>query len=418
MVARIVSGKSIRGILNYNENKLRNAEAKVLLAAGFPRSPDELSFKDKLERFEKLIARNERTKTNTLHITLNFSRQDKVDDDLLRLLAIEYMEAIGFGAQPFLVYRHFDAAHPHIHLATVNIDADGNRIETHNIGKIQSEKARRELEDRYGLVKAEQQNREVVFQLGKVDLERAVYGKRETKAAISTIVREVVGTYKFCSLPELNAALRQFGVLADPGAEGSVMRNKGGLVYSLLDENGDRVGIPIKASSIYSSPTLKSLEQKFPINKEERKPYVLRLKHLLDKSLRNSKTELQFQKLLSDQGIRILIRENAQGQVYGITFIDNATRVVANGSTIGKEYGAKAFMEKLNALQDFGGHAASLSSEAGFETGKRFGQDKPSQPAMGLPTIERIIDFTTGNGHDQGAGGVRERKEKKKGLQQ
>src|SRR5690606_2681434 len=100
--ARIVSGKSIRGILNYNENKLRNAEARLLMAAGFPRNPDRLSFKNKLERFEMLTRQNERTKTNALHITLNFSRDDQVDEDLLRRIALDYMERIGFGGQPFL----------------------------------------------------------------------------------------------------------------------------------------------------------------------------------------------------------------------------------------------------------------------------------------------------------------------------
>lgn len=409
MVARIVSGKSIRGILNYNENKVREAEAKVLLASGFPRQASELSFKNKLGRFEKLTALNERTKTNALHITLNFSRQDKVDDELLCILAKEYMDAIGFGSQPFLVYRHYDAAHPHIHLATVNIDADGNRVETHNIGKIQSEKARRDLEDRYGLIRAEDQQKEGNYQFRKIDLERVLYGKRETKAAISTIVREVVGTYKFGSLSELNAALAQFGVIADPGEEGSLMRSKGGLVYSLLDELGQRIGIPIKASSIYSSPTLKNLELKFPINKEERKPYVLRLKHLLDKALRSSKNEQQFQQLLQHQGIRILMRENVQGQVYGITFIDNATRVVANGSTIGKDYGAKAFIEKLKILP------APTSEKIPSTTGETTATAM-AYPAGEQATIQRLIDTTTYQ--DQGAGGQSEKKERKKQRQQ
>lgn len=430
MVARIVSGKSIRGILNYNEQKVNEAEAKVLLASGFPRDAGELSFKSKLERFEKLTMLNERTKTNALHITLNFSRQDKLDDELLCQIAKQYMEAIGFGRQPFLVYRHFDAAHPHIHLATVNIDADGNRIETHNIGKLQSEKARRELEERYGLIKAEDQKKEGSFQLRKVNLERAVYGKRETKAAISSIVREVVSTYKFGSLAELNVALGQFGVLADPGEEGSLMYSKGGLIYSLLDGSGERVGIPIKASSIYSSPTLKNLEIKFPINKEERKPYLQRLKHLLDKALRTAKNESQFQDLLRTQGLRILMRENVQGQVYGITFIDNATRVITNGSTLGKEYSAKAFTEKLKKLHQEFADSQNILAQGGFQhkTTERNSPEiisgamekslVPLHPAGQQPAIERLLDIAFYDEHDQVDFDPYKRKKKKKKRQQ
>ncbi|WP_142685773.1 relaxase/mobilization nuclease domain-containing protein [Chitinophaga polysaccharea] len=428
MVARIVSGKSIRGILNYNEHKVSESEAKLLLASGFPRDASELSFKSKLERFEKLTMLNERTKTNALHITLNFSRQDQVDDELLCQLAKDYMQAIGFGAQPFLVYRHFDAAHPHIHLATVNIDSDGNRIETHNIGKIQSEKARKEIEQRYGLIKAEDQKKEINFQLRKIDLERAIYGKRETKAAISSIVREVVGTYKIASLAELNVALGQFGVVADPGEEGTLMRSRGGLIYSLLNEKGERLGIPIKASSIYSSPTLKNLEIKFSINKEERKPYLQRIKHLLDKALRTAKNEHHFQELLHAQGLRILMRENIQGQVYGITFIDNATRIVVNGSTLGKEYSARAFAEKLNALQrgasepqnfpvEDSGHVARIQAEVSSPTGRAAGSEKsdiPFHPASQEATIERLLDVAFYDEHDQVSFDPFQRKKRKK----
>ncbi len=57
------------------------------------------------------------------------------------------MSKIGFGDQPYLVYQHFDARHPHIHIVTTNIKSDGSRIKTHNIGRNQSERARREIEN-------------------------------------------------------------------------------------------------------------------------------------------------------------------------------------------------------------------------------------------------------------------------------
>src|SRR5690606_20570550 len=174
MVARIVSGKSIRGVLVYNETKVRNAEAQLLMAAGFPRHPDELSFKNKLERFEMLTRQNERTQTNALHITLNFSREDKVDDGLLQQIAMDYMDAIGFAKQPFLVYRHYDAYHPHIHIATVNIAEGGERIETHNIGKQQSETARKAIEIKYNLIKAQDQQKEMAYMLNPAKLEKVI----------------------------------------------------------------------------------------------------------------------------------------------------------------------------------------------------------------------------------------------------
>lgn len=433
MVARIVSGKNIRGILSYNENKVAEKSAELLAAPGFILEPSQLSFKNKLVRFGKLTALNERTKTNALHISLNFSVRDKLSNELLCRIADEYMEAIGFGSQPYLVYRHYDAGHPHIHIATVNIDAGGNRIETHNIGRNQSEKARKEIEEYYGLIKAEDQKNDKHYMLRPVPLEEVTYGKRETKAAISAVVREVVDSYKFTSLTELNAVLRQFNILAWPGAEGTVMREKGGLIYSILDKDGDPVGIPIKASSIYSTPTLKNLEKKFVQYKEERKPYLQRLRHLIDKALAGSPDQETLTAKLRENGIRVLLRQNDQGQVYGVTFIDNATRIVANGSSLGKEYSAAAFLKKMSWHQESGatglpaGTATTSnaksptqqsSSKITASKGSREKVEPVNYPAATLPAIQRIISIAFSDEHEYESYDPYRKKKKRKGQQQ
>lgn len=392
MVCKIVCGKSIRGVLNYNEYKVQCAAATLLLAAGFPRGPEELTFSNKLQMFEMLTRQNEKTGTNTLHITLNFSPKDEVDDDKLKLIAMDYMNRIGFGSQPFLVYRHYDAAHAHIHIATVNITQGGARIETHNIGRNQSEKARKEIEEWYGLVRAEDQQKEMAYLLRPAKLQKAVYGKRETKATISAIVRDVVSSYKFASLPELNAVLRQFNVMAYPGAEGTVMREKGGLVYCMLNDQGEAIGIPIKASSIYGSPTLKSLEQKYKPNEAARKPYGQRLKHLLDKGLSGAADLNEVKEKLHRQGIRIVVRENAQGHIYGLTFIDNATRCVFNGSNLGKVYSAKAFMERLPTGSQNNGIAIPVSGQQTGTAAAAEIEEKLEYPAQERPVIETLRD--------------------------
>lgn len=404
MVARIVCGKSIRGVLNYNENKLKNAEASLLLAAGFPRDPDHLSFKNKLDRFEMLIRQNTDTKTNTLHIMLSFSRQDELDDDKLKAIAFDYMNSIGFAEQPFLVYQHFDAAHPHLHIATVNIANGGQRIETHNIGRHQSEKARKEIEISYNLVKADDQAKETSYTLQPVSLEKIIYGKAPTKAAISAIVREVVDSYKFTSLAELNAALRQFNVRAYRGAEDSQMFQKGGLVYQVLNEHGQAVGIPIKASSIYGSPTLKNLERKYAHNESSRKPYGQRLKHLLDKAIATTGGIIPLQEQLQRQGIRILFRENAKGHVYGVTFIDNATRVVYNGSDLGKNYSAQAFIARLP-----NGEPRKIVPDTSLSAGKNYS-------AHDQPVIVRITDMLLPGKQSEHPAAPYRRKKKKRLL--
>jgi len=397
MVARIETGKSIRGVLVYNEKKVEALAAQLLLASGFPLTADKLSFRNKLEFFEKFTRQNTRTKTNTLHITLNFSPKDRLDQERLVQIAKDYMAGIGFGNQPFLVYQHFDAAHPHLHIATVNIANGGQRIETHNLGKTKSEKMRRGLEVTYGLVRAEDQKMEQSFQVKAIPLERVVYGKAETKKAISSVVREVVKSYKYASLTELNAALNQFGVYVDGGVPGSAMHNNGGLIYGLLDQDNQKVGIPIKASAIYNSPTLKNLKKLFTGNKINRKPYGLRLKYLLDKAIESSTNLAGMEKQLHDQGIRVIFRKSIQGNIFGVTFIDNTTRAVFNGSELGKKYSAKAFLEaiqqkdrlqpsnvaELNPVES----TPELDADATVNNGA-----VTSVPCLDLPVIVTLLD--------------------------
>ncbi|WP_421943622.1 relaxase/mobilization nuclease domain-containing protein [Pedobacter sp.] len=110
MVARIISGKSIRGLLNYNEGKVNSGEATLILANRFGTDIERLDFNNKLNRFEHLIKRNIKVKTNALHIMLNFDRSDKVTIGLFQQIASSYMDRIGLGEQPFLVYQHKDVS--------------------------------------------------------------------------------------------------------------------------------------------------------------------------------------------------------------------------------------------------------------------------------------------------------------------
>ena len=75
--------------------------------------------------------------------------------------------------------------------------------------------------------------------------------------------------YKYTSLAELNAVLKLYNVLADRGGDTSRIYKNGGLVYRVLNEKGAKVGVPIKASSIYNKPTLQMITAKFAQNDVE-----------------------------------------------------------------------------------------------------------------------------------------------------
>lgn len=348
MVAKITTPKSIEAALNYNEKKVQKGNAVCLYAANYLKDSKEMNFYQKLSGFERLNSLNDRATTKTLHISLNFDPSEKLAEIKLLQIASDYMEKIGFGEQPYIVYKHEDAGHPHIHIVSTTIKHNGSRINTHNIGRNQSEKARKEIEQTYGLIRAERQQQLAKPGIKAVDIEKAIYGKSETKRSISNVVGAVFSQYKFASLPEFNAALKQFNVVADRGKEeGRIYKNRG-LVYRILDSKGSKVGVPIKASSISCKPILTNLEKKFIDNetaKESLKPFVkIKLDECLSQSPSTMKELLEH---LKQKNIYTLLRQNAEGRLYGITFVDNQNKVVFNGSDLGKGYSAAALQSRL-----------------------------------------------------------------------
>ena len=342
MVAKIKSGKSLIGALNYNENKVKAGKAILISVNGYLKNPEALTFDEKLFRLKDLAERNCRTKTNTVHLSLNFDLTEKFGTEELTNIADEYMKRIGFKYQPYLVYRHVDAGHPHIHIVSTNIEQDGKRISLHNIGELKSEPARKGIEIDFGLVQASSKSKQL--ETGRLKIQPLEYGQTDTKRMLSIIVNEITKCYKFTSLAELNAVLNLFNINADRGSKESVMFIKGGLHYWVIDSNGKKLGVPIKASSIYTKPTLKLLEDRFKLNEYLRKPYKEKLKSKIDSAISQATSLSHFEMLLRAENVSLVIRQNTEGRIYGLSYVDLSEKVVFNGSDLGKNYSAASIM--------------------------------------------------------------------------
>lgn len=349
MVAKIRFIKYLKDALSYNEKKVREGKAELLFAAGFPRDIDRLTYRSKMALFKKLTSQNQRAAVKIVHLTLNFHPKDKLDKELLIKIANDYTEGIGLGGQPYLVYQHFDAAHPHIHIMSVNIVNGGKRIELYDKGFIKSDAVNNEIERIYGLEKIQDHMGKETPQMAPEtrQLERVRYGTVETGTAIISIVSEVLKSYKFCSLADFNEILHQFGVLAYNGVPGGKMRSSGGIVYWLLRENDQKVGVAIRPRFIQGTPTLRNLEKRYRQHKISRRPQGQRLRNLLDKALTTTQTQEEMQQFLGNHGIRAVFREDNTPKIIGVTYIDNATRTAYNGLDLGRPYHALTFYRAL-----------------------------------------------------------------------
>jgi len=368
MVAVIKTSRSINSILNYNENKVKEGVAECISAVNYPLALEKLSFTQKLNRFVKMSLLNESTKRNSIHISLNFDPSEKHSKEKLIEIADTYMEKIGFGKQPYLVYQHHDAGHPHLHLVTNNIQRDGKRIDLHLIGVKKSEPARKEIEELFGLVKAEGRKQKELFSLNPINVNRVEYGKAESRKAINSVLNQVLFDYKYSSLPELNALLNLYNVHADRGSDESRVFKNNGLLYKILDQNSKPIGVPIKASEFYSRPTLKFLEGKFQSNEAEKescKKYIknaIKLAFLREDIISPEKLS----NILERESINMILRKSREGQLYGITYVDHKTRCVFNGSSLGKEFSAKGIQEScaFNILALERNHQNSVSTNS------------------------------------------------------
>ncbi|TDO96113.1 relaxase/mobilization nuclease domain-containing protein [Flavobacterium sp. 245] len=390
MVAIIKTSHSIHNILNYNENKVKTGVAECISAENYPLELEKLSFNLKLNRFLKLASLNENAKRNSVHISLNFDPSENHSKEKLIEIANMYMEKIGFGKQPYLIYQHHDAGHPHLHLVTNNIQRDGKRIDLHLLGIRKSEPARKEIEELFGLVKADGKKNKQDISIQQASARIVNYGKVESKKAINGVLNMVLNQYKYSSLPELNAILKQCNIMADRGKEDSKIFQTRGLVYRILDQEGNPIGVPIKASSFYNKPTLKFLEEKFKTSEIRNATDKTRVKNAIDLALikENNFSLNDLAKQLEKEGINTVFRKSEKGLLYGITYVDHTTKNVFNGSSLGKQYSAKAIEYRCSST--FTNESKRESQTDKLEIKNKFQDEK--QKLQTFSKMENVVN--------------------------
>lgn len=145
MVAKIVQGQGFKGTVGYALDK---DKARLLYADG-------VRLKDKNSIIRSFITQsklNSNVSKPVAHISLDFSVQDKsrLTDEFMVKFAQEYMKKMGYENTQYIIARHHDTDHPHVHLVINRINNDGKRITDRN-EKLRSTKVCMELTKKYGL---------------------------------------------------------------------------------------------------------------------------------------------------------------------------------------------------------------------------------------------------------------------------
>ena len=341
MIAKISATENLGGALGYNFKKVEKGEASILLVAELYQDREgRYTMEDVLVDMEALIPKKCRTKKAVFHCSLNPHPDEKLSDETLIKIAKEYMEALGYGKQPYIVFKHNDIAREHIHIVSLRVDSKGRKINDKFEGR-RSKKITDALEKKYNLIPSSKVSEKTTTEISKVNI---VQGN--IKEQVANTVRSAMKHYTFCSLGELNAVLRKYNLAVEEVKTEYRGKQYDGLVYVPTDDKGNKVSMPIHASDIGRGVGYAAVQNKMQKSKQMVKPLIPSVRRKVLEVMRTSPgTEERLRQRLEEQGLRVVIQKNEDGRLYGITFIDDEKGIALNGSRLGKGYAANKFNE-------------------------------------------------------------------------
>lgn len=345
MVAKISHGTSLYGALIYNHEKVEKGMAEILSGnrmisdrLGLPSEDMRLA----LLSFENYLLANRNTEKPVLHIALSPAPEDKLTDEQLAELAEKYMEKMGYGNQPYIVYKHGDTHNPHIHIVSVCVDELGNKIKDSYEWR-RSMTACRELEIDFGLRNSvDMEERNLKGELKKVDASTG-----DVRHQIGNTLKAVLESYRFQTFGEYSALLSTLNIEAKQVRGEYKGEPYTGIIYSATDNNGKVASPPFKSARFGKRFGNEWLEKKMLSHTKDFKDgkWIPGIQRQVVSAIRQARSRKEFLELLRKNGIDVVFRENEQGRIYGVTFIDHNNREAFNGSRMGKEFSANVFNE-------------------------------------------------------------------------
>ena len=349
MVAKINRGVSLYGALAYNWQKVDDRTARIISGNMMPMNvagyPDE-NMQDTMFVFRPYLMANRKTDKPILHISLNPAVDDNLSESQFASLASEYMNKMGYGNQPYIVFLHEDIDRRHIHIVSTCVNVRGEKIDDAYEWN-RSMRACRELERKFGLQQVADKRRELL----EPYLKKADYGSGDVKRQIGNILKSVFTSYRFQSFGEYSALLSCFNIETKQVKGDYNGTPYNGIVYTVTDDTGHPVCTPVKSSILGKRFGYDGIMKRIGYNARDFKAKKWHAKIVNDVALAKHGCRGDrdvFISMLASKGIDVVFRENAEGRVYGATFIDHINKEVYNGSRLGKGFSANAFEQLFN----------------------------------------------------------------------
>ena len=260
MVAKISFGSSLYGALAYNGEKINKEEGKLLATNKiFDDCSGKTSIANALRDFQRYLSPHIRTEKPVVHISLNPHPDDVLTDMDMENIAREYLERMGYGNQPYMVYKHEDIDRHHMHIVTIQVDENGKCLDS-RYNYHRSKAITSDLEEKYNLHKADRKQRQADNPLRKVDASQG-----NVKKQVANTVKSLCATYRFQSLGEYRALLSLYNI----SLEEVIDRHHMHIVTIQVDENGKC--LDSRYNYHRSKAITSDLEEKYNLHKADRK---------------------------------------------------------------------------------------------------------------------------------------------------
>ena len=333
MVGKIYApAPSVSSAVNYNEKKVAEGKASVTFSSKIadPKNP--------MKTFEIYEKGSLRTQKKSFHASINPSVTDKITEDKMADFIRDYMEKMGYGNQPYMVYKHWDIGRLHWHITSVRIDENGRKIPDHQEHR-RSQQALKELAEKYG------------FEVGKSKGEKKTAGANpyngfDKKAGEFADQMEKIAAlamqYHFKEDRHFDVVMRSFNVEVVHRPDGTTA------LIGLDPKTGKHVTEPITSKKI---PTLDQIRdhieqcKKNSVKTREKQ----RITNITSAGLKNCKTMLHLRRYLTKSGIYLDLSITKDGKIFGVTLVDHHTKCVFKASELD---GLKASMFESLRLGD------------------------------------------------------------------
>lgn len=392
MIAVISKGDFLKGAVLYNETKVKEGEASAIDIRNVSSDNEECEYlesADALNVMMHLCWKKEEDGNSKLAIkqpvfscSLNLNEEDldklrklreekgeEAENDFYRKIAARYMEGMGYGEQPYIVYKHEDIERTHIHIISIRVDKNRKKINDSN-EKLRSERVRKEIAREFGLSEeGEKKNKKMtkaemlslsgkrsefisksgaaISELSRLDPSDSS-NLTKIRHKINNILKFVDENYKPKNMGEYNKILSQFHIRCNRidtiDKEG---RRINGCQFGVINTKGEYVTHLIRGGQVNEKFTLPKLESKFALangmEKDIRKEDAFSKRYITDqiKSILESPRQLDmdyFCSTLRARGIEANVVTDNEEKIVGVNFIDNLNGKVFSGSSLGREY--------------------------------------------------------------------------------